>query len=93
MPVKPLLKGADHDYPREVLSYQSSGKLEFHRLRLHLSWQVRGKGVQAVCWTNRPRTGDRQPRLALQLLALTFVRTGELIGAKWEEFDFEQGYG
>ncbi len=35
--------------------------------------------------------GDRQTRLALQLLALTFVRTGELIGARWEEFDFEAG--
>ena len=31
--------------------------------------------------------GDRQTRLALQLLALTFVRTGELIGAVWEEID------
>jgi integrase len=25
------------------------------------------------------------------LIALTFVRTKELIGAKWEEFDLEQG--
>jgi integrase len=31
--------------------------------------------------------GDLQTRLALQLLALTFVRTGEMIGALWEEFD------
>lgn len=32
---------------------------------------------------------DGQPltRLALQLMALTFVRTGELIGARWNEFD------
>lgn len=32
---------------------------------------------------------DGQPltRLALQLMALTFVRTGELIGARWDEFD------
>jgi len=27
---------------------------------------------------------------AMKLLMLTFVRTGELIGAKWHEFDFEQ---
>ena len=27
--------------------------------------------------------GDRQTQLALQLLALTFVRTKELIGALW----------
>ena len=30
-----------------------------------------------------------QTRHALQLMLLTFVRTGELIGAKWEEFNFE----
>lgn len=28
-------------------------------------------------------------RMALQLMALTFVRTGELIGARWQEFDLE----
>lgn len=34
---------------------------------------------------------DGQPltRLALQLMAHTFVRTSELIGARWAEFDFE----
>lgn len=31
--------------------------------------------------------GDRQTQLALKLLALTFVRTNELIGASWEEID------
>jgi integrase len=31
--------------------------------------------------------GDKQTRLALQLLAQTFVRTNELIGAEWGEFD------
>ena len=33
--------------------------------------------------------GDRQTQLALQLLALTFVRTNELIGALWDEIDTE----
>jgi integrase len=28
-------------------------------------------------------------RLAMKLMALTFVRTSELIGARWEEFDFK----
>lgn len=28
-------------------------------------------------------------RLAMQLMALTFVRTSELIGARWEEFDLD----
>jgi integrase len=37
------------------------------------------------------RIGDRQTQLALQLLALTFVRTNELIGALWTEFDLING--
>ncbi|WP_256211951.1 tyrosine-type recombinase/integrase [Nitrosomonas communis] len=34
---------------------------------------------------------DGQPltKLALQLMAITFVRTGELIGAKWDEIEFD----
>jgi len=35
------------------------------------------------------KIGDRQTALALRLLFLTFVRTGELIGAEWSEFQFE----
>ena len=31
--------------------------------------------------------GSEHTRLALQLMALTFVRTSELIGASWSEFD------
>lgn len=34
--------------------------------------------------------GDLVTRLALQFLALTFVRTSDLIGATWEEFDTDQ---
>ena len=33
--------------------------------------------------------GTPYTRLALKLITLTFVRTGELIGARWEEFDLE----
>ena len=33
--------------------------------------------------------GTQVTRLAMKLMALTFLRTGELIGAKWSEFDFE----
>ena len=33
--------------------------------------------------------GTPTTRLAMKLMALTFVRTGELIGARWEEFDFD----
>ena len=34
--------------------------------------------------------GDLQTKLALKLLALTFVRTGELIGAEWPEFHVDK---
>jgi integrase len=33
--------------------------------------------------------GTPVTRLAIQLMSLTFVRTSELIGAKWAEFDFD----
>ncbi len=33
--------------------------------------------------------GRHVTRIAIRLLALTFVRTGELIAAKWSEFDLE----
>jgi integrase len=35
--------------------------------------------------------GSPYTRLALKLMALTFVRTGELIGARWQEFDLVAG--
>lgn len=35
--------------------------------------------------------GTSVTRLAMKLMALTFVRTSELIGAKWAEFDLEAG--
>ena len=33
--------------------------------------------------------GSPVTRLAMQLMALSFVRTGELIGARWDEFDLD----
>jgi integrase len=36
-------------------------------------------------------SGDPVTKLALRLIVLTFVRTGELRGARWEEFDVDQG--
>jgi integrase len=35
--------------------------------------------------------GDKLTALALRLLALTFVRTGELVGATWDEIDLDGG--
>lgn len=37
------------------------------------------------------KLGDRQTMLALKLMILTFVRTGELIGGLWSEVDMEAG--
>jgi integrase len=34
--------------------------------------------------------GRQLTRLAMKLMALTFVRTSELIGAAWDEFDLEE---
>ena len=33
--------------------------------------------------------GERMTVIGLQLLCLTFVRTGDLVGAVWDEFDFD----
>ncbi len=35
--------------------------------------------------------GNVYTRIALQLMALCFVRTNELIGARWQEFDLDAG--
>ncbi|MCX7217212.1 MAG: tyrosine-type recombinase/integrase [Burkholderiales bacterium] len=35
--------------------------------------------------------GTPVTRLAIKLMALTFVRTGELIAARWDEFDLQAG--
>ena len=40
---------------------------------------------------NYEQIGDKQTRLALELLALTFTRTNELIGAIWSEIDMDAG--
>lgn len=34
--------------------------------------------------------GSTVTRVAIKLMAMTFVRTSELIGARWEEFDLDQ---
>jgi integrase len=36
-------------------------------------------------------SGDPITKLALRFIVLTFVRAGELRGARWEEFDVDQG--
>ncbi|HUY68768.1 MAG TPA: tyrosine-type recombinase/integrase [Alphaproteobacteria bacterium] len=46
--------------------------------------------LPALLQAMKAYSGDRLTKAALQLLAYTFVRTGELIGAQWAEIDFDR---
>jgi integrase len=52
--------------------------------------RVDAKDLPALLRQMEVYQGTHVTRLALKLMALTFVRTSELIGARWSEFDFEQ---
>jgi integrase len=45
--------------------------------------------LPSLLWSIEVYQGTHVTRLALKLMALTFVRTSELIGARWTEFDFD----
>lgn len=47
------------------------------------------KGLPELLRAIEAYVGGEHTRLALQLMTLTFVRTSELIGARWSEFDLE----
>lgn len=49
--------------------------------------RVDAKELPALLHAIDNYVGAEHTRLALQLMALTFVRTSELIGARWSEFD------
>jgi integrase len=66
--------------PRDVL--KATVKQNYSR--------VDAKDLPALLRQMEVYQGTHVTRLALKLMALTFVRTSELIGAKWSEFDFEQ---
>ena len=51
--------------------------------------RVDAKELPALLRAIEVYQGTHVTRLAMKLMALTFVRTSELIGAKWEEFDLE----
>jgi len=53
--------------------------------------RVDAKELPALLRAIEAYQGTPVTRLAIKLLALTFVRTGELIGAKWDEFDLQAG--
>jgi len=65
--------------PRDVL--KSATKTNYAR--------VDAKELPALLRAIEVYQGTHVTRLAVKLMALTFVRTRELIGAKWSEFDFE----
>jgi integrase len=51
--------------------------------------RVTAKELPALLHAIDRYVGNEHTVLALQLMALTFVRTSELIGARWPEFNFE----
>jgi integrase len=51
--------------------------------------RVEAKELPALLRAIEVYEGRQLTRLAMKLMALTFVRTSELIGARWEEFDLE----
>ncbi len=57
--------------------------------RKHYATIVRPKEISALLLAIDGYTGHTTTRLALQLIALTFVRPGELRHAEWREFDFD----
>ncbi len=67
--------------PSDVL--QSRKKTNYAR--------VEAKELPALVRSIEAYTGSVYTRLAMKLMALTFVRTSELINARWVEFDLETG--
>jgi integrase len=51
--------------------------------------RVDAKDLPALLRAIKVYQGKHVTRLAMKLLAMTFVRTSELIGARWGEFDVE----
>jgi len=51
--------------------------------------RISGKELPDLLRHIEAYTGTPTTRLAIKLMALTFVRTTELIGARWEEFDLK----
>src|SRR5262249_5296942 len=65
--------------PSDIL--KTSAKVNYAR--------VDAKELPALLRSIEVYRGTHVTRLAMKLMALTFVRTGELIAAKWSEFDLE----
>jgi len=48
-----------------------------------------GKGLPRLLRKIDVNSGSTITRVAIKLMAMTFVRTSELIGARWNEFDLD----
>jgi integrase len=66
--------------PRDIL--KSTRKVNYSR--------VDAKELPGLLRTIEVYQGTHVTRLSMKLMALTFVRTGELIGARWAEFDMKE---
>lgn len=53
--------------------------------------RIDGKELPELLRKIEAYPGASTTRMALKLIAMTFVRTSELIGARWEEFDLDAG--
>jgi len=78
-----------HDFARHnpVAGMKPSDILKPHKRRNFP--RVDAKELPALLYAIDNYVGSEHTRLALQLMALTFVRTSELIGARWIEFDID----
>lgn len=74
---------ADHD-----LSADLRGALKPHK-RTHFA-SLEAKDLPEFLSKLEEYDGDLQTKLGLKLMLLTYVRTSELRGAKWEEFDMDK---
>ena len=77
-------------YPKITLSNARKKRDELRKQpQANLDSSAERKAANLRAIAKYDETGDKQTRLALQLLAQTFVRTNELIGAEWTEFDLD----
>jgi integrase len=75
--------------PTEILPPISNPKTFWVKPRKRISpaWM---SGSCRICWQSwKGTTGDALTRLAMRLIAYTFVRTSELIESEWSEFDLD----
>ncbi|MGQ0530583.1 MAG: tyrosine-type recombinase/integrase [Panacagrimonas sp.] len=65
--------------------FKPSDALKPHKIQNYT--RLDSKEVPELLRKVETYVGSPYTRLAMKLMALTFVRTGELIGAKWDEFE------